>query len=50
MEYRAQAAELLKLVDKQPDVARRDLIFDMAATYVHLANQIEEIHRLGDKR
>ena len=48
-EYREQAARLLKQVENQLDPSRKDLIFDMAATYIRMANQIEEIHRVDVK-
>ena len=49
-EYREQAARLLRQVDKQADPSRSDLLYDMAATYVRMADQIEEIHRLDGAR
>jgi hypothetical protein len=47
--YRTQAASLLRISEKQPDARRRGSMLDLAATYHHLADQLEEIHRMGDQ-
>jgi hypothetical protein len=47
--YRTQAASLLQIGEKQPDERRRGSMLDLAATYHLLADQLEEIHRMGDR-
>ena len=45
-DYRAQAAELLRLSERQVDAQQRITFLELAATYHRLAEQLEEMHRL----
>ena len=45
-DYRAQAAELLRLSERQVDDRQRITFLELAATYHRLAEQLEEMHRL----
>ena len=48
-EYRAQAAEVLRLAERRADDTQRLTLIDLAAVYHRLAEQLEEMHRLADK-
>jgi len=45
VQYRAQAAELIRRSDRQTDERQRAVMLDLAATHLRMAEQIEEIHR-----
>jgi len=47
-DYRAQAAELLRLSERQVDDRQRMTFLELAATYHRLAEQLEEMHRLDE--
>jgi|SoiMethySBSTD1v2_1073268.scaffolds.fasta_scaffold519582_2 hypothetical protein len=47
--YRTQALSLSQISERQPDERRRGSMLDLAATYHRLADQLEEIHRMGDQ-
>jgi hypothetical protein len=49
-EYRAQAAEMLRLSERHSDEKQRVVLLDLAATYHRLAEQLEEMHRLDTER
>ena len=46
IQYRARAEELLRQCEGQTDERKRAVLLDLAATYHHMANQIEEVLRL----
>lgn len=45
-DYRAQAAEIMRLCERHCDENQRVLLLDLATTYHRLAEQLEEMHRL----
>jgi len=47
-DYRAQAAELLRLSERQVDERQRMTFLELAATYHRLAEQLEEMQRLDE--
>ena len=48
-QYRAEAVEVLRLVERRKNDRRRMTLLNLAAVYQRLAEQIEEMHRLRDK-
>jgi hypothetical protein len=45
-EYRAQAAQIMRLSERHWDAKQRVVLLDLAGTYHRLAEQLEEMHRL----
>jgi hypothetical protein len=48
-QYRAQAAELLRLSERVAEPEQRRTLIDLASTYHRMAEQLEEIYRLDIK-
>ena len=48
-EYRAQAAEMLRLAGRSSDERQRATLLNLAGVYHRLAEQFEDRDRLGDK-
>jgi hypothetical protein len=47
-DYRDYAAQLLRSCERATSDPQRAVLADLAATYHRLAEQLEEMHRLGD--
>ena len=47
-DYRAQAAELLRLSERQVSEQQRITFLELAGTYHRLAEQLEEMQRLDE--